>query len=246
MGKLNILKSGYEGKVGEVYGVAKKGSYIAKAVPFSHAPHNNAQRTAKNEFTGLNRVASRIVKVFWKYLNLSDKKMYRNNALCQKWKGALKGGTFSINNLQEVISNSDALIITTIKYDPQTFQFVYSATEQNPTQKTKNQAVYLGVITNRQITKADIVGIGDEVVLNSIFDIIDFAYFQVWAFKAVTNGKKYNLEGLSISAPIYVIIVNGVFFVLRWRWVRDPYVINKVFYLPPEPTFIESGTLYLR
>lgn len=62
MGKLNLLKAGYEGKVGQTYGVAKKGLYDIKATPFSHTPHNTRQATAKDEFTGLNRIASQVVK----------------------------------------------------------------------------------------------------------------------------------------------------------------------------------------
>ena len=98
MGKLNLLKAGYHGKVGKTYGVAKKNMYDIKAVPFSHTPHNNMQVTAKNEFVGLNRIASQVVKKMWQYLSLSDKNMYRNNALCKEWKNALKGGKFSLEN----------------------------------------------------------------------------------------------------------------------------------------------------
>lgn len=246
MGKLNILKSGYEGKVGQTYGVAKKGRYIAKAIPFSHTPHNYSQTTAKDEFIGLNRVASRVVKKMWSYLGLSDKTMYRNNALCQEWKNALKGDRFTIENLKEVLSQEGALRIDTIKYDPQLFTFAYSANEVNPDEQSSNQIIYLAIITNRQITKADTTGRGNSVLLSSVFDYIDFAYFQVWAFKAVPGLKKWQLKGLSISDPIFVIIVNEVFFASRWRWQRVPFVIDEVLYLPPEPSRIEDEILYLR
>ena len=65
MGKINLLRAGYEGKVGQTYGVAKKGLYDIKAVPFSHTPHNNSQNQAKNRFIGLNRIASAVVKKMW-------------------------------------------------------------------------------------------------------------------------------------------------------------------------------------
>lgn len=62
MGNLNLLKAGYNGKVGQTYGVETKGSFYIKAVPFSHTPHNNSQNQAKNRFIGLNRIASAVVK----------------------------------------------------------------------------------------------------------------------------------------------------------------------------------------
>ena len=245
MGKINLLRAGYEGKVGQTYGVAKKGLYDIKAVPFSHTPHNTKQTTAKNEFAGLNRIASKVVKKMWKYLSLSDKEMYRNNALCQAWKGALKGGAFHLENLKGVISEDGKLRIDTIKYDPQLFTFVYSSTEENPNEQTKDQIIYLAIVTNRQITKADVSGRGNSILLSSVFDYIDFAYFQVWTFKAVPGIKKWQLKGLSISDPIFVIIVNEVFFVSRWRWQRIPFVIDEVLYLPPENAKIENEILKL-
>lgn len=246
MGKINLLRAGYEGKVGQTYGVAKKGLYDIKAVPFSHTPHNNLQAKTKNEFVGLNRIAARVVKKMWKYLGLSDKEMYRNNALCKEWKGALKGNDFQLENLKEVLSQDDELKINTILYDPETFVFSYSAVEQDPDELTGNQIIYLAIVTNKQITKGDIIGYGNQAILSSIFDYIDFAYFQVWAFKAVPLNKKWQLKGLSISDPVFVIIVNRIFYISRWRWVTLPYVENRILYLPIEPSYITKKTLYLR
>lgn len=246
MGKINILKAGYEGKVGKTYGVAKKGLYDIKATPFSHTPHNIKQSTAKSEFTGLNRVASRVVKKMWNYLGLSDKEMYRNNALCQAWKSALKGEVFKLENLKEVISQEDTLCIDEVLYDPQTFAFTYSANETEPSAETENQIIYLAIITNSQVTKCDITEKGNQVVLSSMFDYIDFAYFQVWAFKAVKGIKKWQLKGLSISDPVFVIIVNEVFFVSRWRWQKVPFILDEVLYLPQEPSYVQNEIFYLR
>lgn len=245
MGKLNLLRAGYEGKVGETYGVAKKGLYDLKAIPFSHTPHNTKQVTAKNEFTGLNRVASRVVKSMWKYLNLSDKEMYRNNALCQAWKGALKGGHFQLENLKEVLSQDGKLRIDEILYNPKSFAFTYSANEQEPSAEKSNQVIYLAIVTNRQVTKTDITGRGNSVILSSVFDYVDFAYFQVWAFKAVPGIKKWQLKGLSISNPIFVTIVNGVFFVNRWRWQRVPFIIGGILYFPSDNVEVQNGILKL-
>lgn len=245
MGKMNLLRAGYEGKLGQTYGVAKKGLYDIKATPFSHTPHNNSQTKAKNEFTGLNRVASAVVKKMWNYLSLSDKNMYRNNALCQLWKGALVGEDFHVDSLKRVISQDGALKITEELYDPQNFKFIYSVAELLPDTESANQMLYLAIVTNRNITKADITGKGDNLILSSMFDYIDFAYFQVWAFKARKGIKKWQLKGLSITEPIFVIIVSEVFYISRWRWQRLPFIINGVLYLPPDNVKIENEVLKL-
>lgn len=246
MGKINILKSGFTGKVGQTYGIEKRELYYIKAVPFSHSPHNTSQKQAKNNFVGLNRVASSVVKKMWKYLNLSDKSMYKNNALCKEWKNALTESTFVLENIKNVISEVGALEIKEIEYSPDLFTFIYSANELNKNLESKKQIIYLAIITNKLITKADIIGKGDSVVLSSVFDYIDFAYFQVWAFKAVPVIKKWKLKGLSISSPIFVIIVNGVFYISRWQWLNIPYVNNYILYLPQEPNYINNGILFLR
>lgn len=245
MGKLNILKAGYEGKVAETYGVYKKGGYIVKANPFSHTPHNNKQTKAKNAFVGLNRIASAVVKKFWNYLDLSDKNMYRNNALCQKWKNALNNGNFDLSNLVRVISANDPLIITENSFDPNGFTFFYDVSENNPSVETEKQYIYCGLVTNNNITKIDKVAKGNFLALRSMFDFVDFAYFRVWAFKAVPNGKKWTLEGFAITNVIYVIIVNEIFYVMRWHWLWTPYIENEVLYLPETPSVIENGILYL-
>ena len=245
MGKLNLLKAGYEGKVGETYGVAKKGLYDIKATPFSHSPHNNKQTKAKEQFIGLNRIASAVVKKMWNYLSLSDKEMYRNNALCKLWSNALAGEEFHVDNLKQVISQEGALKITEELYDPQSFKFIYSIQELLPDSESENQQLYLAIVTNRNVTKADISGKGNYLLLSSMFDYIDFAYFQVWAFKCRKGIKKWQLKGLAITDPVFVIIVNEVFFVSRWRWQKIPFVIDEVLYLPPENAKIENEILKL-
>lgn len=245
MGKINLLRAGYEGKLGQTYGVAKKGLYDIKAIPFSHTPHNNSQIAAKNRFTGLNRIASAVVKKMWNYLSLSDKKMYRNNALCQLWKGALTEEDFHIDSLKQVISQDGALKITEELYNPQEFRFIYSVQELLPDTESANQQIYLAIVTNRNVTKADTTGKGNNLILSSMFDYIDFAYFQVWAFKARKGIKKWQLKGLSISDPIFVVIINGIFFTSRWRWQKVPFVIDGILYLSSDNVKVENGVLKL-
>lgn len=102
MGTINILKSAFNGKVGQIYGTKQNGKYYAKAVPFSHAPHNNSQKSAFSAFVCLNRFAQGIGKELFKYLYLSDKKMTKANAVAKFFKPAIKDKTFTPLSIAEV------------------------------------------------------------------------------------------------------------------------------------------------
>ena len=102
MGTINILKSAFNGKVGQIYGTKQNGKYYAKAVPFSHAPHNNSQKSAFSAFVCLNRFAQGIGKELFKYLYLSDKKMTKANAVAQFFKPAIKDKTFTPLSIAQV------------------------------------------------------------------------------------------------------------------------------------------------
>ena len=102
MGTINILKSAFNGKVGQIYGTKQNGKYYAKAVPFSHAPHNNSQKSAFSAFVCLNRFAQGIGKELFKYLYLSDKKMTKANAVAKFFKPAIKDKTFTPRSIAEV------------------------------------------------------------------------------------------------------------------------------------------------
>ncbi len=242
---MNLLGAGYEGKLAQSYGVRQKGRFYIKAVPFSHTPHNTNQTKAKDAFTGLNRIASRVVKSMWRYLGLSDKTMYRNNALCQAWKGALSNNSFSLENLKQVVSENDALKIETVFFETDGLKFSFSATEENPSATTEKQVIYLAVVTNKFVTKGDIAGVGNAVLLSSIFNYIDFAYFRVWAFKAVPNGKRWKLEGLAVTDAVFIVIINEIFYTGRWHWTAGLYVEEEVLFLPAEPSYIDNEVLYL-
>lgn len=245
MGKINILKAGYSGKTGQTYGIEKKDGYIVKAIPFSHTPHNDSQVKAKDRFVGLNRIASAVVKKFWNYLGLSDKNMYRNNALCKYWKSSLIGDSFRLENLKEVISQSETLKITSELFNANELKFIYSAQDSTPGAGVKEQYIYIAIVTDKNITKADAVAKGNSVILSTTFDNISFAYFQIWAFKSVRESKKWNLRGLSVSDPVFVIIVDEVFYVNRWGWHVMPYIIDEVLYLSPEDAKIENEILQI-
>ena len=245
MGKINILKAGYSGKTGQTYGVEKKDRFIVKAVPFSHTPHNHSQNQAKDKFIGLNRIASAVVKKFWYYLGLSDKSMYRNNALTRAWKQALEGDVFLLENMEKVIPNVGALQIIENSFDYETFDYSYTITDNEPLSEGQEQYIYASIVTNRFITKQDVSAKGQITTLKSSLDIVNFAFIQVYAFKARRYKNKWYLSGLSITEKKYIIVVNGVFYMSRWQWNVKPFIKNGILYLSSKDTSIKNGVWYL-
>ena len=245
MGKINILKAGYSGKTGQTYGVEKKDRFIVKAVPFSHTPHNHLQNQAKDKFIGLNRIASAVVKKFWYYLGLSDKSMYRNNALTRAWKQALEGDVFLLENLKKVIPNVGALQIIENSFNYETSDYSYTITDNEPLPEDQEQYIYASVVTNRFITKQDVSAKGQITTLKSSLGIVDFAFIQVYAFKARRYKNKWYLSGLSITEKKYIIVVNGVFYMSRWQWNSKPFIKNGILYLSSQDTSIKNAVWHL-
>ena len=128
-------------------------------------------------------------------------------------------------------------------FNADSLKFIYSAQDLLPGAGVKEQYIYLAIVTDNNTTKADVVAKGNSVVLSTTFDNVNFAYFQVWAFKSVRENKKWNLRGLTISDPIFVIIVDEVFYVDRWSWHTMPYIENEVLYISQEDAKIENEIL---
>lgn len=120
MGSMNLLKASINGKVGEVYGAKWKGQNVIKAVPFSHAPHNEAQTNAVRAFECVNRVAGGLAKYFWYYLNLSDKKMLKHNAVAQWLKPALKDGVFTLSAIPALVRDDGTTSIAAVSVNRST------------------------------------------------------------------------------------------------------------------------------
>lgn len=245
MGKMNILKAGYSGKTGQTYGVEKKDRFIVKAVPFSHAPHNNSQNQAKNKFTGLNRIASAIVKKFWNYLGLSDKNMYRNNALTKEWKIALEGNEFLLENLKRVISDKGTLEIIENNFNYETFDYSYTIKDNEPLPEGHEQYIYASIVTGNFITKLDVSAKGQIATLISSLGIVNFAFIQVYAFKARRYKNRWYLSGLSITEKKYIIVVNGIFYMSRWQWNIKPQIKDGILYLSSQDATIKDAIWHL-
>lgn len=100
---LNVLKASFDGKVGEVYGDTSNGTAKVKAMPFSRTPASAKVKEQCRAFESLNRLASGISKNFFPYLNLSDKKMLKHNAVASWLKAGISDAQFSFEKLGDII-----------------------------------------------------------------------------------------------------------------------------------------------
>lgn len=245
MGEINLLKASYTKKVGITYGVKQYGKAIVKAIPFSHTPHNQKQKNALTAFTKLNRVASNIARVFWKYLGFSDKTMYRNNVIAKWLKPCLQNNDFVIDNMEQVIPADGSLRITQNTYNAETrvFDVIIKNTPEAANYTDEN--IYIGIITTAGIVKAQQVRQGVEIHVSGKFSTVDFNSYRVFCFKSVKKGNKYIIKGFAITDKTELIVENGIFYIGRWHWETLPYVLNGVLYLPAGSAEVVNGVLTL-
>lgn len=117
MGVMNFLLGGYNGKLGTTYGTKYKRSQVVKVIPFSHAPHNDTQKTNFSTFGVIQRLASPLQKHFWQWLDLKNKNISRQNA-CASWlKPLMQYPDTPIEHLQDVVGQTQFPFIKNQSYN---------------------------------------------------------------------------------------------------------------------------------
>lgn len=245
MGNINLLQSGYTGKVGQTYGVKQYKKYIAKAIPFSHTPHNKKQKNSLDAFIKLNRMSAKIAKHFFPYLNLSDKKMYKSNAVANFLKGLVSNNEFHINKLNDCVPVATDLEIASFFFDPDTLDIDLSINNNADITDPFNQKLLLFFLTNTGEVKAIKSGYGRSLSLNTKINYINFYNYYLVAFKSTKINKKWKISAIQVRGPIPLIIINGIFFTTRYLWHYRYYINLSVLYLPPQQANIENEILYL-
>lgn len=97
MAELNLITGSFTGVVGQLQGQKWKYKHIVKSRCFSKAPATGKQKDALEKFVILNRICSKVVKAAGNAFPLSTKKMYKHNALAQRWKACVEGKFFDLN-----------------------------------------------------------------------------------------------------------------------------------------------------
>ena len=111
MGQLDILKSVFEGKLGTVYGVRQGKKTFLKAIPFSHAPHNTAQKDAFTAFQKLVRFCSGFAKHGAEFLPINTKKQTKANALVRFFAPLVANRVFDLNKIKDIFFKDDAFTL---------------------------------------------------------------------------------------------------------------------------------------
>jgi hypothetical protein len=131
MATMNLLKADYNGTLGQTYGSKWKDKSVIKSRPFGKAPPTNVQTANVRAFECVNRLAPVMSKVWWKYFNLSDRKMLKHNAVAQALRPMLQHGEFSPGSFIQVVPVNPNIImqtpVQTRPGDPVTIQFSISS-----------------------------------------------------------------------------------------------------------------------
>lgn len=246
MAQINILTSSYNGKLGTTYGTKQYKKHFVKAIPFSHAPRTEIQKESLSAFTKLNKVCSQIVKKYWQYLGLSDKKMYKNNALTQKLKNLIINKVFEPLNIYLVYPESPTIQINQSDIDNDKNTIAVSFLDNEIIKNDFNKQFLLIVFSETAITYIN------ETTSKQNFFITknvsntenEHYYFLVISTKYKNNQKIIESKIIKIKNNKYV--VNGVWYILRLYWYNEPYVEEGVLYLKDEELQVIDDILIIQ
>lgn len=245
MAQINILTSSYNGKLGTTYGTKQYKKHFVKAIPFSHAPRTEMQKESLSAFTKLNKVCSQIVKKYWQYLGLSDKKMYKNNALTQKLKDLIINKVFEPLNIYLVYSESTTIQINQANVDNDKnvikIDFFDNEIIKNDFKKqflvivfSENAITYINETTDKQ----------NYSFTKSVSNTENaYYYFLILSTKYKGNQKIIESKILKLKNNKYV--VNGVWYILRLYWYNEPYVENEILYLKDDELQMSGDKLVI-
>lgn len=213
MATVNLLKASFNGKLGEIYGTKQHGNIYAKAIPFSHAPHSKTQTKCVRAFEKLNRLSSGIASVAFPFLNLSDKKMLKHNAVAQWLKPLIADKTFQPTKMAEIIKQGNETEITNLKVNLQTNSITVSAKTRKEVSILNKKRWFLFVFDDfGQVLLA--VAPKEDFFIGTINTTLssDRNYYAM-AFRSDFSANRFLLGGLSITIPL--IVQNGILYTSR-------------------------------
>lgn len=193
MAEMNLLKATFIGRLGEVVGQSWKGKPVVKAAVFSKAPPTNAQTRSVRAFECLNRLSSALAKLCWPYLNLSDKKMLRHNAVARWLKPLVKDQQFEPANMLTVVPQGNAIeyLVLTLNKTSQTGKIVC---KKQPSSLSDTAGKLIAVVFN-QIGKVVFTGLEDfsDCSWNFSLSSEPGEVFSLLAFTAIQAKQGYTL-----------------------------------------------------
>lgn len=204
MGKINLLTSSFEGKLGELYGTKQYGNHYLKAIPFSHTPHSESQKNAFSAFGCLNRFSSGVAKAFFPYLGLKNKTMLKHNAVAQLFKPCVSGHVFNITNLTQIIKPDSSVNLETftIDYLQNRIEARFSTSWDND-RKTKSSWVCF-IIDSKGAVVAIANPSGQLHTLAVQKPLSQNVGYIAGAFRSDVVSNKTFLHGLQLSRKVYL------------------------------------------
>lgn len=133
MAEINLLKAFFNGKLGEAYGVKQYGKHFAKAIPFSHSPHNDRQKAAFAAFCLLQKFVAGQWKAIKGKLKFTNPRLLPQNVLYQEFKPMIQGAFFNLENIYQVCKKLETITITeaTFSESEKLFTLRYNMTDNS-------------------------------------------------------------------------------------------------------------------
>ena len=230
MGQMNLLKAGYTGTLGETYGVKQRGTLYAKAIPFSHTPHNQKQKDSFSAFSCLQRFVAQLNKTYWSYTGLSDKKRNRQNVLAEYFKKMVSEHEFDLKKINDVIQDRQLLFVTNFEFLEREQQFSLVLISDDSLADYEDVEVFLAVYlaNGKAVASVSTSAVNEQVLLDTTFTNKENCY----AIAIVTAKTE---KGRSFLTAVYKpmkteIVVNGIWFPNNmgnglWRYA-DPELLQ--------------------
>lgn len=195
---MNLLNSSINGKLGTIYGVKQRRKHYAKAIPFSHTPHNQRQQDNVRAFEKLNRFSSGVAKVFFPFMGLSDKTLLHHNQVARFFKPCIKNKVFNLQGLKEVITESNETVIKTFEINLEKNEIHLIAQCYNVINKEIKSAWFVGVVSSSG--KVLFATTPDTNLFETTFSsqLIETEKYSCITFCSVPINNHIKLSGLSI------------------------------------------------
>lgn len=145
MGEINFLRGGYQGRLGETYGILDRQKAIVKPIPFSHTPHNDIQKKSFYAFGRLQRVSAQMSKNFWQYLGLTSNGINKINAVAHWLKPLIKNHALDFNNLADIITAYQNIEIKNSFFNSDRHTFEVLFTNATVADATRQQQLLIGI-----------------------------------------------------------------------------------------------------
>lgn len=212
MGQMNFLKGGYTGTLGTTYGVKQRRTIFVKAKPFSHTPHNKAQKDSFSAFTCLQRFCAQVNKSFWQYTGLSDKGRNKMNVTAEFFKAMVSEHRFKFEKVLDVIPEKAEFSVHSFEFVEETQTFKIGMAVDSPYSADPTAKMFVGVFTpdGRCVADTERQAMQGEVELPTMYTNKTNAYAV--AILAVSQDGKYGMIASSCHALKSEVIVGETWF----------------------------------